>query len=144
MNEQLEKVIDSLLRNKSVVLVGSTNSGKSYWVEHYLIPVLGKSKKIAYFKEAEDIQKIEADIFIFDEAETFFDKEFLRKRYPEKNPYYAPSYVKRVKNWHELYKKLNKPSLYIITRNSDEEVDYLVQNFNHTDWDNREILTLKF
>lgn len=144
MKDLSKQITDLLSQNKSIVLVGPTNSGKSYWVEHTLIPELEKGKKIAYFKETTDIKETDADIYIFDEAETLFDKEFLEERHPEENPYYTPAYLEKVKSWHEMYKKFGKPSLYIITRNSEEELDHLVQNFTHTDWDNRGILTIRF
>jgi hypothetical protein len=138
------QISDLLKQEKSVVLVGPIDSGKSYWVEHELIQELEKNKKVEYFKEARDIKETEADIFIFDEVETLFDRKFLEDRHPEENPYYLPSYLEKVKSWHENYKKLDKPSLYIITRNSEEEIDYLVQNFTRTDWDGREISVFGF
>lgn len=144
MDNLLTKITNILLKQKSVVLVGQTQAGKSHWVEHELIPNLEKDKKVVYFKEATDIKPNNADIFIFDEAETLFDKEFLEEKHPEENPYYTLPYLEKVKSWHESYKKFDGPSLYVMTRNSEQDINNLVQNFTCADWDNREVLTIKF
>lgn len=143
-NNILNKITSSFLNNKSIVLVGMSGSGKTYWVKNELIPALEQEKNVVYFKDGDAVNNTEGDIFIFDEVETLFDREFLEKRHPDENPYYMETYLNKINLWQEKYKKFDKPCLYVITRNEYQEIQNLVQNFKHTDWDNREIETICF
>jgi hypothetical protein len=144
--ELIQKISNLLLANKQVVLVGKSDTGKSHIIQDELIPLLEKTgKRVAYFKDGDHISPTEdAEIFIIDEAETFFDAHRLQTAHPDDHPYYSSDYIARVQKWHLAYTNLQKPSLFIITRNASEDIEYLVQNFNRTDWDNRPIITLKW
>jgi hypothetical protein len=144
MVDLLSKIAELLLQNKSTVLIGSSDSGKTYWVEHELIPFLRQNKKVIFFKNGEAIQNTQGDIFIFDEAETLFDEHFLANRHSDEHPYYDLKYLEKVRGWHKRYAQFPEASLFIISRDTKEEVDYLVENFKKADWDNRGIIAFKF
>ncbi|MDP1718945.1 MAG: hypothetical protein Q8L24_00780 [bacterium] len=144
MTDLVSKISELLLRNKSALLVGPSDSGKTYWVENELIPSLKQNHKVVLFKDAEAIQNKQGDIFIFDEAETLFDQSFLEELHPDKRPYYSIEYLDRVRGWYKLYAQFSGATLFVISRNNSAEVDNLVQNFKRADWDDRVIVTFKF
>lgn len=137
------RVKETLLQGKSVVIVSSSDSGKTYWVKNNLIPFLGPLE-VAYFQDGNSINDVIADVYIFDEAETLCDRKYLEACNSDEVFYYSESYLQQVKHWHDFYKKFTKPSLYIITRNNDNEIDNLVSNFKKSDWDGRTIEALRF
>ncbi len=144
MTDLVSKISGLLSKGGCVVLVGLSNSGKTYWVEHKLVPYLEQNNKVVLFKDGNAVQSAQGDIFIFDEAETLFDKSFLEDRHLDERPYYSPKYLEQVRAWHKLYTQFIGATLFIISRNTNEEIDYLVRNFKRTDWDNRDIIILEF
>jgi len=136
MNSLIEKIGDLLSAGISVALIGPTNSGKTQLVTNELIPLLReKGKNVCYWTDSNHPVEIkDADIVIIDEAETLADQVHLEQVHSEEKPYYPKSYLARVKRWHELYRNIPQPSLYIITRNA-EDVSHLVQTLATTDWD---------
>lgn len=80
MSNLVSKIAEALLRNKCVAIVAPSNSGKTYWVKHELIPFLEQYKKVVIFESGEVIRNEQADIFIFDEAETLIDRHFFRRK----------------------------------------------------------------
>jgi ABC-type dipeptide/oligopeptide/nickel transport system ATPase component len=144
MEDLLAKISKMLIRGTSVALVGASGSGKTHWINNVLIPKLQKERTITYFKDGDDITDAPADIYIFDEVETLFDREFMENRHPDENPYYTESYLSKIYSWHEKYKKFDKTYLYSITRNELPEIENLVQNFKRAEWNNKEIETICF
>lgn len=133
----LKELKKDLLEKNNIVLVGSTNSGKSWFIAEELIPSLEKEGyKVSYIKECGDIHGNfkKADFVVVDEVETFFDREYLEKRHPEETPYYTDDYVEKVQGWHKNLENISVPSVFIITRNNEEEIDNLVDNMIYTDW----------
>lgn len=131
-----EAIYKELSRGNSVLLVGKEDSGKTYFVENTLIPFLkNKNIKAVYFPDCNvlDISQKE-DIFIVDEVETLLDKDFLEKRYPKEKPYYSSTYLETVKRWHDKLRLIFFPSIFILTRNSKEDIDYILKNIDHIDW----------
>ncbi|MDO8507217.1 MAG: hypothetical protein Q7S53_01465 [bacterium] len=147
MNSDLLNIlIEQLKEDKSIVLVGPTDLGKTHFVASQLLPALGKAGIDARMVKDcdEDFNILEGvDIAIFDEVETFIDREFLEKRHPEEIPYYTSMYAKKVLGWFDKLGKVEIPAVYIITRNEKEEVEYLVENMRLTDW-GRKVKTLSF
>lgn len=137
MNTLTEKIYKELLSRNSVLLVGHTNSGKTYYAVNELMPFL-KNKKFnaVYLANCEIVPIISNDAvaMIIDEVETLADKDFLEQSHPEDKPYYSLAYLNKVKKWHEKLKNIQVPAVFILTRNEKEEIKYLVNNINTTDW----------
>lgn len=137
-----KEIIDQLIEGNSIAIIGPSDSGKTYWVKNTLIPqleCLGKSTSYSI----DGFNPPKADISIFDEVETFFDAKMLEEKYPKENPYYTESYIQKVQIWHVVYAEHLEPSVYIISRRNGD-VDFLVNNFKTTDWDNRNIKSFEF
>ena len=141
----LQKLTKGLLRGENLALIGTSDSGKTHFVKEELIPELEKNgKKVAYFKDGSNITDQEADIYIFDEVESFCDREYLEEKYPEEKPYYTDEYERKVKGWFWNYKKHDKSCLYIITRKNKEDVNYLENHLRWADWDDRKLEAFAF
>lgn len=143
MDSLLAKVSDILIQSKSVVLVGPTNSGKTYWIKNILIPYLESVGQIVeYLKDGHEILKSSPNIAVCDEVETLFDQEYLQNG---NENYHTKEYLNTVRNkWYKNYSKLPASTLFVITRNEPDQINNLLQNFKNADWDNREIQILKF
>ena len=142
MNDLHITIANILLQSKSVVLVGLADSGKTTWVKNTLIPYLESiGKSVQYLKDGDKFPKKLKDIIICDEVETLFDKEYLQSK--NRKNYYTDKYLTRVLEWHKKYSKLPAETLFIITRNEQNQIDNLLKNFKRADWDNREILTIQ-
>ncbi|OGN31834.1 MAG: hypothetical protein A3J01_00750 [Candidatus Yanofskybacteria bacterium RIFCSPLOWO2_02_FULL_45_18] len=143
MDNLLSKITENLLRQKSVVLVGSTDSGKTYWIQNTLIPHLESlNNKVEYLKDGSELSKGSPGVVICDEVETLFDKDYLQGSSPE--DYYTPEYLEKVRQWHENYARLPKSTLFVITRNKPDQIKNLLENFRKSDWDDREVVVFKF
>ena len=144
-NDLLSKVAENLLQHRSVALVGMTNSGKTYWVRHELIPHLEKmGKTVVYLRDGSEVPQSSSDVVVCDEAETMFDEKFLHDHVGDVENYYSQEYFAKVRLWHHNYARLIPSTLFVITRNKPEDIDNLVQNFHNADWDNRDLVVLKF
>lgn len=143
MDNLLRKITDVLSQHKSAVLVGATDSGKTYWIQHTLIPYLEFSgKKVEYLKHGSELPKGSPDIVICDEVETLSDKDYLQGENTE--DYYTEEYLNKVRGWYKNYSQMPASTLFVITRNKPHQVENLIQNFKKSDWDNREVVVIKF
>jgi DNA replication protein DnaC len=129
-------IYKSLKEGKSVLLVGPTGVGKTWFVKNKLIALIeSKGETVQYIDGHIEKQKIiQSEYLIVDEFETFLDSEFLQKIYPKEKLYYESEYIKNILKWHEFLKKDQRPTLFILTRNGDEEINNIIQNVNKTDW----------
>lgn len=137
MDNLTNKIYQIVSKGKNVLLVGPTDSGKTWYIKNTLIPFLQTKKiKAIYFSDPCVISELnnKTDIFIIDEIETLFDQDFLTGRSIDPEPYYSETYLTKVKLWHDKLKKLTAPSIYILTRNNQEEIDNIANNFKVTDW----------
>jgi hypothetical protein len=78
-----------------------------------------------YFKDCNELTNREvanSAIALVDEVEILSDFSFLASRHPEDSPYYTDSYLQKVALWHQALGRIKNPTVYIVTRNSDEEV----------------------
>ncbi len=123
----LNKIYKNLKNNRNVFIVGPTNSGKTYFVLHELIPFLKKQgEKVQYFKDCNIFKNfIQKRIIIVDEVEVLLDREYLEKRHPEENPYYTKKYLSKVGKWYKKLEKNKNKVVYIVTRNDRKEIEYL-------------------
>lgn len=136
INDLTQTIYKELSFGNNILLVGPENSGKTYYTKNVLVPFL-KEKKInaVYFENCNVLNNLlSADIFIVDEMETLLDMDFLEKRHPEDKPYYSPIYLEKVKQWHDKLKLFHSPCIFILTRNSKKDMDYILNNIHHTDW----------
>lgn len=131
-----EQIYTTLSNQKSVFLIGATNSGKTWYIENELVPFLKEKKfQAVYFKDCDSVLHISKEmIAIVDEVETLSDINFLENRHKEKSPYYSSEYLEKVKRWHSKLQQLPMPGIFVITRNNKEDIDYLINNIHTTDW----------
>lgn len=146
MTNLKQKITKTLAKNNSIFLIGPVDSGKTYFILNELIPFLKKEKlSIKYFKDCNQIDNLpKEDIVIIDEVETLLDKKYLEQQYIEENPYYSEEYLSKVKRWHEKLKQIKQPCIYVVTRNSLQDIEYFMENVKRTDWDNREVESILF
>ena len=140
---------DGILRtdkNENIILIWATNSGKSFFIKKQVIPFLEeKWIKIIYFENCDELDSTKkADIFIVDEVELLFDKAFLEKNHPEETPYYTKSYLEKVKRWHNKLSQINTKIIWIVTRNDEKDIDYVLQNYKELEWNNLPVEVVKF
>lgn len=145
MNSLAQIILDNIKNKKSVFLVGSTDSGKTWFAKKKLMPFLEKQGySVIYFKDCDYIDKsTDASVVIIDEVETLLDLDYLEKKNPNKLPYYSEKYLMRIKNWHKKLKKIKQLCIYIVTRNSIDEIANF-KKIHKTDWDNRKIAVVSF
>jgi len=43
-------------------------------------------------------------------------------------------YLEKVKIWHNKLKNIKVPSVFILTRNRKDEIEYLIDNIKTIDW----------
>lgn len=141
--DNLEQTIIDELRFRSIILVGPTDSGKTYWVQNTLIPFLESSgQKVEYLKDGDQSLAGTPDVVVCDEVETLFDEEYLQGETPE--PYYTNEYLTKVRRWFANYSLLPQKTIFIVTRNESDQIKNLVDNMHQADWDNRDVTVLKF
>ena len=137
MNNLTEEIYQEILAGKNVLLVGPTDSGKTWYVKNTLIPFLQeKNLKVAYYPDPDSIpeQINDIDALIVDEIQTLLDQNFLEAHSADPKPYYSEECLAKVKSWHEKLSKLTIPSVFILTRNNQEEIKNIVDNYDTTDW----------
>ncbi len=137
MTELTNNIYHEISAGRSVLLVGPTNSGKTWYIKNTLIPFFNEKKiKINYFENLDVFQKPNnnSGIFIIDEIETLIDRDFLETHSTKPKSYYSKEYLKKVKEWHNKLKDLNTPSIFILTRNNQEKIDNVIDNLKVTDW----------
>ena len=143
MDNLLPLIAENLLQHRSVVLVGLTDAGKTYWIKNDLIPYLeAAGKSVAYLRDGSESPEEPADIVICDEAETLFDEESLQRG--DAMNYYSGEYLGKVHRWHQNYASFPPATLFVITRNKADQIENLVRNFRHADWDGRDLVVFKF
>lgn len=144
--KKLENIIvKKLLNNKNIILVWETNKWKSYFIENKVLPIL-KEKNInfSYFEDCERLVNNSSNIYLIDEVEVLFDKDFLEKNHPEENPYYTNKYIKKVRNWHTKLAQINSTMICIVTRNKQNERTYLVNNYKFLEWNKEPVEVIEF
>jgi hypothetical protein len=138
MNGLTKEIYTKITNNGNALIAGKTDSGKTYFVEHELIPFLNKAGlSVCYFKNTDEFistyKDDHFDVFIFDEFETFFDRDFLIKKHNDPE-YYSEKYLQSVTNWHKALSAVNKPSIFILTRNEEDEISNIVASMKQTDF----------
>ncbi|MBU0976555.1 hypothetical protein KJ918_07180 [Patescibacteria group bacterium] len=125
----LQTISNLLSANKNILLIGRTDSGKTYFINNDLIPFLEKEgKTITYVSSMnEEINPAVDSVVILDEFEILEDKEFLEKEHPEERPYYSDEYMENINGWLAKAKKIKNPCIYIVTRNEQKEIDFVKQ-----------------
>lgn len=139
-------ILQKILEGKNVMLVGPTDSGKSYFIKNKIIPLLKQNKiNVSYFKDCDSIKlNKECDVYILDEVEILFDKTFLENRHPDEKPFFTKNYLEKVKKWHKKLAQINKPVICLVTRNDKMEIDYLFKNYKNLEWNNLPVNVIKF
>ena len=144
LNEIIQKTLSS---KKSVLLIGPTDSGKTWYVKNELIPYLNnQSLSASYFENPDEFinsgnDTNSVDACIFDEVETFEDKNLLTNKYGD--GYYSSEYVKKTTSWIKAFSFVKAPSVFIVTRNKRDEIDYLITNTHQLDW-GTDVICLEF
>lgn len=148
MNLKLNEKILSILRsNRSVLLVGQTNSGKTWFIKKEFMPFLKKQNiKTVYFANPGKLfaTKVkDADFIIVDEVEIMQDKDFLQNIHFKENPYYSPKYLNKVKKWFNNLKYVGQPSIFIVTREK-EAIKNLIKTVKILEWNNQKVRVVEF
>ena len=139
-------ILKKLLEGKNILLVGETNSGKSYFVKNQIIPLLKENNiNVSYFEECADLEvDNKCDVCIVDEVELLFDKQFMEDTYPKEKPYYTWSYLQKVAIRQDKLSQIQKPVICIVTRNGKHEIDYVVKNYKKLEWNNLPVEVIAF
>lgn len=131
-----EKIYKNLSLYKNIVLIGKTDSGKTHYVINDLITFLNQKRlKVIYFPNCDALIDIKnnVDVVIIDEVETLLDKKFLEQK-TDNGTYYSSAYLEKVKKWHKKLENIKIPSIFVLTRNKEEEINNLVKNTKIIDW----------
>lgn len=142
-----DQLYDALALGRSVMLVGTADAGKSWFMEHELLPFLrGKGLSVSYFSDCTKLSGFEggADATVIEEVEVLEDKDVLEKNHPDERPYYTDEYFKKVRGWFEELARMKMPCVYVVTRNDRRDIDNFVKTVTKADWDGREVLALEF
>lgn len=140
MDNLTDNIYQEILAGKNVLLIGPTDSGKTWYVKNTLIPFLqDKDLRVAYCPDPDSIpeQINDIDALIVDEIETLLDQNFLEAHSASTEPYYSEEYLAKVKSWHEKLRKLKIPSIFVLTRNNPEEIKNIANNCSEMDWGTR-------
>ena len=140
-----DEVFHLLTSGKSVFLVGKSDSGKTYFAKNELIPFLkNRGLDVHYFKDCDDLTAPMAGIAVVDEVESFQDREFLENAHPNEKPYYEDAYIQKVNGWLRKLSSISNPAVYILSRNSDAEIQNFIKTIRKTDWNDGAVEVLKF
>jgi len=123
----LQKILNLILGGKNVLLVGTSDSGKTFFGKNELTPFFRKQGiKVAYFKNMnKKIIYKKDEILVLDEFEILEDQTFLEKLHPEEKPYYSEKYLQDVHKWLKKAESIKNPCIYILTRNGIQEIEYI-------------------
>ncbi|MFH1173491.1 MAG: hypothetical protein V1692_03090 [bacterium] len=142
-----KKILSILCSGRSMVLLGPSNSGKTWFIKKELMPFLKKQKiKIAYFDNPSHLSLIKiknADFIVVDEVETMRDRTFLQKAYPDEKPYYSHEYIIRVKKWFKNLERIKKPSIFIITREK-KDINNFKKKIKTLEWGIKNFALIEF
>jgi hypothetical protein len=140
------KIYRTVKGKESIFLVGKSNSGKTFFIKNELIPFLeSKGLKVCYFSNCDKIIiTTNKEVAIVDEVETFQDKDFLEGNNRNKKAYFNKQYIQKVNRWFEKLNNLKITSIYILTRNNENELRQLERTIKTADWDNRKVKIITF
>jgi len=136
MNDLTNNIYQAVSGGDNLLLVGPTDSGKTWYINNILIPFFREKKmRVVYFSNPDNISKNnKADIIIVDEVEVLIDQDKLEASSSGHEPYYSEVYLNKVKAWHNKLQKLTAPSIFVLTRNNKKEISNIVDNVVTTDW----------
>ena len=145
LNNMLQKIFDLVSANKNVLLVGKTNSGKTYFITNELIPFFGKNGKQAIYISSmnEEINPTKDSIVILDEFEILDDRVFLEHQHPEETPFYSNEYLECIDKWLAKADKIKNTCVYVVTRNKDVEIENIKRISKFSFSDDIEVLEFK-
>jgi len=125
-NSEVEsKIIKILKQDKSVVLIGPSDSGKTFFVKNKLIPKLEmEGYRVVYFEDGNCIEEKDCDFVFFDEAETLIDQKIIENK---ESQLYSEKYLQKVQNWTNKYSVFTQPAVFIISRDK-EDIEFLLDN----------------
>jgi len=137
--------VATLKDGTSVLLVGATDEGKTWFMERELIPEMEKmGMKVGYLENPDSEMEAGNDFYVIDEVEILSDREFLEELHPEEVPFYEDKYLKEVERWHGKIGEIKKPCVYVLTRNDEREIENLMKGELRAEWDGRELKVVRF
>lgn len=141
----IETIIENLMDSKNILLVWKTNTWKTHFIINELVPLLKKQWiNFSYFSDCDELSNNKSDIYLVDEVELLFDKEFLEKMNPDENPYYNNIYLNKVKKWHKKLSWIKNTVLCIVTRNQETAIQNLLKSYKLFEWNNSYVKVIKF
>lgn len=141
------KIYNALVSEQSVFLVGTTDSGKSWFIKNELLPFLhGRGLSVSYFSDCTNLSNVggSKNGTIIEEVEVLQDRGFLEKNHPAEQPYYTNKYLEKVANWFQELAKIKTPCVYVITRNGQRDINNFMKTVKETDWDGRRVICIEF
>lgn len=136
-----------LARGRSVLLVGATDAGKSYFATKVLLPMLqAQSVRAAYVTGPNRLHFVRnADIVLIDEVELAADAPIQERLYPEDAPaQWSRNYRRRVQGWMRAMARVRVPCVYIVTRNTPAERQWIATHIRRAEWDGRTVSVVRF
>ncbi len=142
----IQKIFHLISGSKNILLVGPSDSGKTFFIKNELIPFFKKQgKNITYFKNINKkiiLQKEE--IVVLDEFEILDDQTFLEKLHPEEKPYYSEKYLNCVHKWIKKAKNIKNSCIYILTRNEKQAIENVKKIKTFSFKENVKIIEFKY
>ena len=142
----IQEIFAILNSKRNVFLIGSSDSGKTWFVQNELIPFLNKNNKVLYFENCDQlsVETIkDVDFIIVDEVEVLQDLHFLETIHPEEKPYFSSGYIAKIKGWFNKLNNVQQPGVFIITREK-ESIQNFIRNVKTLDWNGMDAETIEF
>lgn len=140
------EIYNTLVSGQNIFLVGTADSGKSWFIKNELLPFLhNKGLSVLYFPDCTNLSDVgKENGAIIEEVEVLQDRGFLEKNHPNEQPYYTDEYLKRVMGWFRELARIKVPCVYVVTRNDRRDIDNFIKTIKKTDWDGREVARVEF
>ena len=141
------KILSILRSGRNVILVGPSDSGKTWFAQNELIPFLKNNGiKTLYFENCNRLSAEttkDADLVVVDEVEMLQDLNFLETIHPKEKPYFSPQYVYQTKKWFDNLNSISQLGVFIVTREK-EVLQNFIQNVRTLDWNAKAAGVIEF
>lgn len=143
----LRRILAVLQSGRSVFLVGSTDSGKTRFVQNELVPFLNKQEiRVNYFASCDNLPKEgikNTDFVIVDEVEVMQDMRFLETLHPNERPYYSAQYTNKVQQWFRALNRIQQTGVFVVTRKK-RAIPNFIKNVQTLDWNGKTAEAIEF
>ena len=142
-------IVTALKSGLSIILIGTPDSGKTWYIQNNLMPFLiDMGIPCTYYENPGAITNAEyltpPTVAIIDEVESLLDKPQLESKYPTERPNYTNTYISRVEREHQSLGKITTQCVYVISRKDRTDVDQLCTLMSNAEWTMREVTPISF